>query len=248
MRNLPVRAVIAVEIICRFRHLDQPVIRDQSRAMLSRVVIALSVWVVQAQALEPVLLSKGAPAFTADFSRLPKEGWKAYFGEWKTKDGVLHARQHAGKHIASAHQALEMQDGIFQVRFRLVGKGKGFDFTFRHKPGSLKKKDGRLISVMVTPARVWIRKHQDRGNSKQDPDEDLAKATHKFAPGQWHTLLFEKRGNDVVAQIRPDGSDQIIKLKASHPTFHVPTPNLVFRCTGDGIEIDDVKVWKSKKP
>jgi len=26
------------------------------------------------------------------------------------------------------------------------------------------------------------------------------------------------------------------------------TPNLVFRCTGDGIEIDDVKVWKPKQP
>lgn len=217
--------------------------------MLSRVMIALSVLVVQAQALEPVLLTKGAPAFAADFSRQPKEGWKAYFGEWKAKDGVLHARQlDADKHIASAHQTLEMQDGIFQVRFRLVGKGKGFDFTFRHKPGSLKKKDGRLISVMVTPTKVWIRKHRDRGNPREDPDEDLAKATHKFAPGQWHTLLFEKRGNDVVAQIRTDGSDKIIELKASHPTFHVPTPNLVFRCTGDGIEIDDVKVWKPKQP
>ena len=217
--------------------------------MLSRVLIALSVLVVQAQALEPVLLSKGALAFTQDFSRQPKEGWKAYFGDWKARDGVLHARQlDKDKHIASAHQTLEMQDGIFQVRFQLVGKGRGFDFTFRHKPGSLKKKDGRLISVMFTPSKVWIRKHRDKGNPRKDPDEDLAKATHKFAPGQWHTLLFEKRGNDVVVQIQPDGSDKIIKLKASHPSFHVPTPNLVFRCTGTGIEIDDVKVWKSKQP
>lgn len=101
---------------------------------------------------------------------------------------------------------------------------------------------------MVTPSRVWIWKHQDRGNPKRDPDEDLAQTPHQFTSGQWHTLLFEKQGNDVVAQIHPDGSDQIIKLKASHPTFDVPTPNLVFRCTGDGIEIDDVKVWKSKQP
>lgn len=33
-----------------------------------------------------------------------------------------------------------------------------------------------------------------------------------------------------------------IVLKASHPTFHVATPTLVFRCIGDGIEVDDIKV------
>lgn len=38
-----------------------------------------------------------------------------------------------------------------------------------------------------------------------------------------------------------------IVLKASHPSFHVPTLILVFRCLGDGVEIDDLQVWNLKK-
>lgn len=40
------------------------------------MMVALSFLAVQARALEPVLLSKGATAFTADFSWQPKEGWR----------------------------------------------------------------------------------------------------------------------------------------------------------------------------
>jgi hypothetical protein len=38
-----------------------------------------------------------------------------------------------------------------------------------------------------------------------------------------------------------------IVLKASHPSFHVPTPTLVFRCLGEGVEINDLQVWNLKK-
>ena len=35
-------------------------------------------------------------------------------------------------------------------------------------------------------------------------------------------------------------------LKTSHSTFGVKKPTLVFRCVGDGVEIDDLKVWVPK--
>lgn len=33
-------------------------------------------------------------------------------------------------------------------------------------------------------------------------------------------------------------------LKASHASFGVNKATLVFRCSGEGIQIDDVKVWR----
>lgn len=193
-------------------------------------------------ALEPQNSKKGELLFAHDFAKGLPKGWNAQFGEWKAVDGVLRAKQiPADNHGAAARKVLEMQDGIFELRFRFTG-GRGFHFGFDPKRGSLKKK-GHLFSVIVMPTLAKITKHVDKSKPKEDPNEDLARIQHKFTNREWHTLLLEKKGNDVIAQIQPPSGGTMV-LKASHPTFHAPTPTLVFRCLGDGIEVDDVKVWR----
>lgn len=218
--------------------------------MHNRVVQIIAVFalsgIVPAQALEPLKAAKGARVFAHDFSTGLPDKWNVQFGEWKAQNGVLRARQiPTDNHGAAARRVLEMKDGIFELRFRLVGEGRGFHFGFDPKRGSLKKK-GHLFSVMVSPMQVKLTKHVDKARPREDPNDDLAKAAHGFAPGDWHTLLVEKQGNDVVVQIRTEGTDKTIVLNATHPSFHVPTPTLVFRCQGDGVEVDDVKVWTVK--
>lgn len=198
-------------------------------------------------ALEPVMASRGKAVFAHDFANGLPPGFNAQFGDWQAVDGVLRARQiPADNHGAAARKTLPMGDGIFAMRFRLVGKGTGFHFGFDPKSGSLKKK-GHLFSVIASPNQVKLMKHVDKAKPKEDPNEDLAKAEHRFAPGKWHSLLLEKVGDRVVAQIAPDDGGRAITLKAEHPTFHVPTPTLVFRCIGDGVEVDDVKVWRVRE-
>lgn len=214
--------------------------------MIRTISAFLLTFAVQAKALDPELLSKGEEAFSTDFKAGLPKGWRAQFGHWSASGGVLKANQiPADNHAAAARQVLEMQDGIFQLRFRFVRAGKGFHFGFDPKRGTLKKK-GHLFSVIVSPALVKITKHVDKNNREGDPNEDLAKVEHQFKPGVWHTLMLEKRGNNVLAQIKGSASAQTIKLKAAHDTFHVPTPTLVFRCIGDGIEIAEVKVWRAE--
>ena len=214
------------------------------RPALFTVLVALTMDRCELVALDPVEQRKGKQVYAHDFSDGLPKGWNAQFGEWQAVEGVLRARQiPSDNHGAAARQVLAMGDGIFEMRFRLVGKGTGFHFGFDPKPGVLKKK-GHLFSVIVSPNQVKIMKHVDKARRAEDPNEDLATAAHRFAPGKWHRLQLEKRGNHVRAQITPDDGGKIISLKASHPTFHVPTPTLVFRCIGDGIEVDDVKVWR----
>ena len=173
------------------------------------------------------------------------KGWRTQTGEWKAVDGVMRSKQiPADNHSAAARHLLPMQDGIYQMRFRLVDEGTSFHFGFDPAHGELKKR-GHLLSVIVSKAKVTLMKHIDKDKPKEDPNEVLATAAHQFEAGKWHTLLVEKKGDDVVAQILPDGeSTKPIVLKATHPTFHVKTPTLVFRCLGDGVEIDDLKAWK----
>ncbi|MCB1229002.1 MAG: hypothetical protein KDN19_01980 [Verrucomicrobiae bacterium] len=174
------------------------------------------------------------------------KGWAVQFGDWKPVDGVLQAKQIAAdNHPAAARRALPMQDGIFEMRFRLAGEGKAFHFGFDPAPKQLDKR-GHLFSVIVTPTMAKLMKHVDKDKPKEDPNEDLAVAEHAFKAGDWYRLTVEKTGNDVVARISSEEGATKLELKATHPTFHVTTPTLVFRCVGDGIEVDDLKVWKTK--
>lgn len=174
------------------------------------------------------------------------KGWMVQFGEWKPVAGVLRAREVvADRHAAAARRLLAMQDGVYQLRFRLTGPApKGFHFGFDPAPGQLKKR-GHLFSVMVFPSGVKLLKHVDKDQPKEDPNVVLAESDRAIAPEVWHRLLVEKKGDQVSARIRPESGAGEVHLSASHPTFSVKTPTLVFRCLGDGVEIDDIRVWNA---
>lgn len=175
------------------------------------------------------------------------KGWLVQTGDWKPAGGVLRGKElEADNHAAAARRLLPMQDGTFELRFRLTGPApRGFHFGFDPAPGELKKR-GHLFSIVVTPAGSKLLKHIDKDRPKEDPNEILASSDTAIAKDAWHTLRLEKKGDSVRASIVAEGGATAISLAATHPTFHVKTPTLVFRCLGNGVEVDDVKVWGAK--
>ncbi len=184
-------------------------------------------------------LSSAEPDIAADnFDRaeLGKK-WHINNGEWKIVDGALHIKElKADKHAASGRLLAPSQDAVYSLRFRLEDNCKAFHVGFDPARGELKKK-GHLYSVIIAPTAWRIMKHVDKANPKKDPNEVLATAQATFKKGCWYTLQISGKGDDVAASI-----ENIGELKASHPTFHVKKPTLVFRCVGDGAHIDDVTI------
>ncbi|MEO1529749.1 MAG: hypothetical protein AAFX06_30390 [Planctomycetota bacterium] len=165
--------------------------------------------------------------------------WSVNTGKWSMKDGVLRAAEiEADDHSAAARRVVETGNAVYQLRFRFVEDGKVFHFGFDPKRGTLKKR-GHLFSVIITRMGWKIQKHLDKNRPKEDPNEVLARSNSKFETGTWYELRVTTWGPHVTAKI--DGQET---LTASHPTFGVKKPTLVFRCVGDGVEVDDVKVWK----
>ena len=170
------------------------------------------------------------------------DAWHINTGDWRIVDGVLRAREVADdNHSAAARLTVETKDAVYQLRFRLVNEAKAFHFGFDPARGELKKR-GHLFSVIVTPDAWKILKHIDKDRPDDDPNETLAQQQTTFEAGQWYTLRVTTRKESVVAHI--EGKEP---LKASHKTFGVKKPTLVFRCIGDGIEIDDIQVWTQQK-
>lgn len=164
-------------------------------------------------------------------------GWNSTTGEWRVQDGVLRGKEIKDeKHSAATRRVLETRNAVYELRFRFVGDGQAFHFGFDPARGELKKK-GHLFSLIVTPTSWAIRKHVDKNRPQEDPNETLASGQTPFKKECWFKLRVTTRGRTVTAQI--EGKEP---LTAEHSTFGVRKPTLVFRCLGDGVEIDDIRV------
>lgn len=204
--------------------------------------LAISSFVAAAE-LTPQLGTLGDKLLEESFSgsEVPK-GWASNTGTLRVADGaLLAAEKSSDMHIGAFRFRLPVQDCAVQIDFKL-GAGRIFNLGFDPAPGELKKK-GHLLSVTVAKSGWSIIEHNDKSNP-ESKTKVLAKAETAFDPATTYTLLFECKGDNVVAQIA--GKEP---LKATSPDFHVKKPGLVFRVGGkDGQEIafDNVKVWGLK--
>lgn len=176
-----------------------------------------------------------------DFSgnELPKK-WSVQTGDWSVTNGVLTGAEIAAdKHSAAARRLVVTGDAVYQFKFRITEGTKAFHFGFDPVRGALDKR-GHLFSVIVTPADWKILKHIDKDKPKEDPNEVLAEAVTAFTPGQWYHLRVITEGTKVTAAI-----EGIESLEATHPTFSVRKPTLVFRAIGEVVEIDELRVWET---
>jgi len=217
------------------------------KVSLIALVTAITAITITGFAFEPPQNSEVLIDESFDEAELGK-GWSVQTGAWTVTDGVLHAAEiPADKHAAAARRLVETGNAVYQFKFRLTGDIKAFHFGFDPKRGELDKK-GHLFSVVIEPGKWKILKHVDKNRPKEDPNEVLASADHTFAPNQWFTLRVSTWDTSVKAAIETEAGDAAVPapLSAEHPTFNVRKPTLVFRAVGDGVDIDDVKVWVPK--
>lgn len=205
------------------------------------VVLALISVIAPAHAGEQPANSEVAVEDSFDRNELGK-GWHVNTGDWKIVDGVLQASEiPTEKHSAAARRIVETKNAVYELKFRFINKARGFHFGFDPARGELKKK-GHLFSVVVIPTSWKILKHVDKNRPEEDPNRTLAEQKTEFKQGEWYTLRVTTWQDYVTARI--EGKEP---LKASHETFSVKKPTLVFRCLGNGVEIDDIVVWTQKR-
>ena len=168
--------------------------------------------------------------------------WTANAGSWKISDGVLCGSElTADEHSAVIRRTVETRNAVYDLKFRFVRQGKTFHLGFDPKSEESDKK-GHLFSVIMTPTSWKIQKHRDKKRPDDDPDMTIASRSASFLSGQWYSLRITTWGPYVTARIEGVGT-----LKGSHRSFDVSKPALIFRCAGDGVEIDSLKVFTQKK-
>jgi len=192
-------------------------------------------WAEKDSKLKPTLVKSGKLVLTETFSRrkLGKQ-WIVNKGNWATADGVVVGREKAADHHAAVLTCkVPNHDSAIQLSFKLS------DAKFFHL--SFNRKRGHLFRVMITPRNIVLRTDKPTHKSTTKP-VTLAKAKAMFRPDRWYTLLVEVRGDRVVVT-----TDNGISLTGTHPSLDIDKPNYRFVMRGKSFQLDDVKIWQSRR-
>lgn len=179
------------------------------------------------------LTERGALIFADDFSQPPAKPWNASKGEWKVVDGAVQVKElPSDMHGAVARRALPRADFIVQYSFKLDGT--------KMTTLSINDAKGHCCRALVRANGLTVQKDSHDKN-KTDKAAVLDRQQAPIAPGQWHTLVVEVLGPELVASV--DG-----KLVAfgSHPSIDVAKTNLGLTVAGESASFKDLRVWEAK--
>lgn len=168
--------------------------------------------------------------FSEDFdaAELATE-WKVAKGKWEVADGAMRGTELAkDEHPAVIKHEIPSSNLALQFSFRLDGAKRAM-VSFDGK--------GHVCRVLITPTGFMVR--SDGTKDKKVKAVVLGKADMKFAPGEWHTMLVEILGSEMLAQVDDKafafGANERVTMEKK--TFGFPV-------SGETFVVDKVRLWK----
>lgn len=185
-------------------------------------------------AAEPktLLAERGKLLVTDDLNAAPANPWKVAKGKWEVVDGAWHGEElPADKHPGVVRRPLAFKDAIIQYSFKLEG---GKQTTL-----SINTEKEHLCRVLIRPDAFIVQKDD---MDHEGPDKAVVFQTIKTAikPGEWHTVVVEILGNEMVASL--DGEKVGF---GSHEAISKEKANFGFTIGGGGVALKNLRVWEA---
>jgi len=186
--------------------------------------------------LEAVMGEKGKLLVNDDFTGSSLDpAWKKLKGKWELTDGALKGVElKSDNHPAVIRRDLNAKDLIAQFSFKFDG-GKQTSF-------SLNNEKGHVCRVVIKPDGFTLMKDAD----KKAGTKGVMLASRKvdIKPGEWHTMLVEVVGNEMLASLDGGKGKEHLAF-GSNPAVNVPKTNFGFPASGEGVSFRNVKVWEA---
>ena len=158
--------------------------------------------------------------------------WTTPKGDWQPQNGTLVGKEKASdNHPAVLLLGQPNRHSILRFSFKLDG-AKAFAVSLNHAKG-------HLFRIQVEQDGLVLLKDKDKKNPASKSGE-LARAPGKFAPGEWHTMLVEIKGDKVAVQ-----TDNGVKMTGGHPELDVEKTGYRFVTRGEALSLGDLKVWEA---
>lgn len=184
--------------------------------------------------LQPLMCERGKVLLSEDFASgtLGKD-WQIAKGKYEIVDGALKGTELAAdKHPGVLGHAIKARNLIVQFAFKFEG-GKSTAM-------SLNSTQGHVCRAAITPTGFTVNKDS---RDKNKTDKAAVLGTHPIAikPGEWHTLLVEISGSEMVAQL--DGAEHV--AFGAHEGLDVDKASLRLPVSGESICIKNLRVWEA---
>jgi hypothetical protein len=177
------------------------------------------------------LCVRGKLLFSDDFSgkELAAE-WKVAKGKWEVADGALKgAELAADSHAAVLKHALPAKNFVLQFSFAFDG-AKRASCSFDGK--------GHVCRVNLTPQGFALQR--DVAKDSGEKPSALGKGTIELKAGEWHTMLVEVQGKEMLAQV-----DDKVFAFGEHAGVEADKTTFGFPTSGESIRVDDVRLWEA---
>lgn len=186
-----------------------------------------------------------------------KHGWQMRPGKWEIIDGALRGYQlEADKHSAAAFFAQTWKDAVLQFDVKLDGCSQivfCIDDPAAMRPATPTRAAQNRVEHLC---RLIINKDgfstQKDDHDHDGPDVNVPFGTVKmpFMPGEWHTVLIEIKGEEMVTTI--DG----LTIAGAHPQVGADKAYVSFGVSGYSNGFDKVpplsasyrnfRIWEAK--
>ena len=200
---------------------------------LGFAMAALVVSAEEIKAPKTTKLVAGKVLFADPLNTAFDGSWKIAKGKWELSDGAIKgAELKSDMHGAVARHDVAFKDGIIEFSFRLDG-AKSISL-------SLNASKGHICRLAVRPTGFSVVKDaQDK--KAGDRSAVLGTCDTTIKPGEWHTLVLELAGDEMIATM--DGKH---KASGSNPAVNKEKANLGFTIAGETASFKGLKVWAVK--
>lgn len=179
-----------------------------------------------------LLAERGKLLLSDDLNAAPSKEWRVAKGKWEAVDGAWHGEElPSDMHPGVVRHQLKFQNAIFQYSFKLDGA----------KQTTLSINDAKehVCRVLLRPNGFTVQK-DDHDHEGPDKAVVFKSVTTPIKPGEWHTVVVEILGNEMLASL--DGDKVGF---GSHELIGTEKANFGLTINGASASFKNLRVWEA---
>jgi hypothetical protein len=179
-----------------------------------------------------LMTERGKLLFSDDLAGPLGKEWKTAKGKWEAVDGAVRGAEIKDEmHGAVTRHVMPFHDVVVQYSFRLDG-AKGTSLSINDAKGHCCR-----LSINAVGFQVQKDSHD---HNMTDKAAVLEKRSAPLKPGEWHTVVVEIRGKEILARL--DG--QAVAC-GEHDSLDVDKANFGLTVSGESASFKDLRVWEA---